>query len=85
MGRRRLVLLLAATTAAMTMSLSAPSAFATGREEGRGATFEEFVCFRSTDDQIRLGTGKVVTTPSGNVHVVCTGKPWRGPPAPRAR
>jgi hypothetical protein len=51
------------------MSLSAPPAFATG--QGGGATVEEFVCFLSTGDQIRLGTGKVVTTPSGNVHVVC--------------
>ena len=75
MPRRRLGLLLAATGAAATMSLSAPPAFATGHDEGGGATVEEFVCFLSTGDQIRLGTGKVVTTPSGNVHVVCTGKP----------
>ncbi len=43
--------------------------------QGNGATHEEFVCFRSTGEEIRLGTGKVVTTPSGNVHVVCTGEP----------
>lgn len=74
MRRRRLGLLLAATSAAAaTMALSAPSAFGGG--EGRGATIEEFVCFRSTGDQVRLGTGKVITTPSGNVRVVCTGEP----------
>ncbi len=75
MRRRRLGLLLAATSAAAAMALSAPSAFGGGGDEGRGATIEEFVCFRSTGDQVRLGTGKVITTPSGNVHVVCTGEP----------
>ncbi len=63
------------------MSLSASPAFAAGQGgggqgvEARGATIEEFVCFRQTGDRIRLGTGKVITTPSGNVQVVCTGKP----------
>ncbi len=93
MSRRRLGLLLAATGAAATMSLSAPPAFATGHDEGGGATVEEFVCFLSTGDQIRLGTGKVVTTPSGNVHVVCTGEPLysrdqpssKGVPGPRVK
>ena len=78
MRRRRLGLVLAVTGAAATMSLSAPPAFATGhddRRRDRGATVEEFVCFRDTDDKISLGTGRVITTPSGNVHVVCTGKP----------
>ncbi len=74
MRRRRLGLL--AATSVATMALSAPSAFGTGNDEGRGATIEEFACFRSTGDQVRLGTGKVITTPSGNVHVVCTGKPF---------
>jgi hypothetical protein len=74
MRRRRLGLFLAATGAAATISLSAPPAFAAGQDEGRGATIEEFVCFRSTGDKIRLGTGKVITTPSGNVRVVCTGR-----------
>lgn len=72
--RRRLTLLLAATAAA-TMSLSTPAAFATDHDEGRGATVEEFVCFRDTGDQVRLGTGKIITTPGGNSHVVCTGQP----------
>jgi hypothetical protein len=92
MSRRRLGLLLAATGAAATMSLSAPPAFATGHDEGGGATVEEFVCFLSTGDQIRLGTGKVVTTPSGNVHVVCTGDrssrdqpSSKGVPGPRVK
>ncbi len=75
MRRRRLGILLAATGAAATLSLSAPPASAAGQGEGRGATIEEFVCFRSTDDRIRLGTGKVITTPSGRTHVVCTGQP----------
>ena len=44
--------------------------------QGDGATVEEFVCFRSTTgEEVRLGTGKVITTPSGNVNVVCTGEP----------
>ena len=75
MRRRRLGLLLAATGAVATMSLSAPPAFAAPEDEGRGATIEEFVCFRSHGDRIALGTGKVITTPSGQVRVVCTGKP----------
>ena len=75
MRSRRLGLLVAATGAAATMSLSAPPAFAAGQGEGRGATIEEFVCFRSDGDRIRLGTGKVITTPSGETHVVCTGEP----------
>ncbi len=63
------------------MSLAAPPAFAAGEGEGgqevegRGATIEEFVCFRDTGDGIRLGTGLVITTPSGEVRVVCTGRP----------
>ena len=67
---RRTMLLLAAICAAATMSLSAAPSFA-----GGGATVEEFVCFRSTGDKIMLGTGKAVTTPSGNVNFVCTGQP----------
>jgi hypothetical protein len=73
MRRRRLGLLLVATGAAATMSLSVTPAFAAG--QGEGATVEEFVCSHSSDDRIRLGTGKVITTPSGEIHVVCTGKP----------
>ena len=42
---------------------------------GGGATQEEFVCSRSAGEKVKLGTGKVITTPSGNVNVVCTGKP----------
>lgn len=82
MRRRRVGLFLAASGAVATMSLSASPAFAAGQGEGggqgveaRGATIEEFVCFRQTGDRIRLGTGKVITTPSGNVQGVCTGKP----------
>ncbi len=82
MRRLRLGLLLAATAVAATMSLSAPPAFATGHNEGRGATVEEFVCFRSDGDETRIGTGKVVTTPSGKVQVVCTGKPLEPRPVP---
>ena len=71
---RRTMLLLAAICAAATMSLSAAPSFA-GGQGGGGATVEEFVCFRSTGDKIMLGTGKAVTTPSGNVNFVCTGQP----------
>ena len=55
-------------------SQDAPAEEAAASGSGGGATSEEFVCFRSTGDKIRLGTGKVVTTPSGNVNVVCTGQ-----------
>ena len=72
---RRITLLLAAICAGATMSLSAAPAFAAGQGGGNGATSEEFVCFRSTPKKIKLGTGKIVTTPSGNVNAVCTGKP----------
>lgn len=72
--RRRLGVLLAATGAAATMSLSAQPAFA-AVQSPNGAIVEEFVCFFSSGDTIRLGTGKIVTTPSGNSHSVCTGKP----------
>ena len=72
--RRWLGPLLAATGAAA-ISLSAPPAFATGHDDG-AATIEEFVCFRSTGHRISLGTGKVITTPSGEVRVVCTGAPF---------
>ena len=87
MRRRRVGLFLAATGALATMSLSAPPAFAAGEGEGgqevegRGATIEEFVCFRETGNRIGLGTGKVITTPSGNVRIVCTGKPLSSEPA----
>jgi hypothetical protein len=75
MRRRRLGALLAATSVPATLSLSAPPAFAAGDGEGGGATIDEFVCFRSAGDRVMLGTGKVVTTPSGETHVVCTGEP----------
>ncbi len=73
MRRRRLALSLASGVVA-TISLSWSPALAAGQNEGRGVTIEEFVCFRSTGDQVRLGTGRVITTPSGNVRVVCTGQ-----------
>lgn len=56
-----------------TISVSATPTPAVGR--GR-ATFEEFVCFRPTPTEVKLGTGDVVTTPSDNVNVVCTGQPF---------
>ena len=70
---RRIKLLLAAVCAGATVALSAAPAFAAG-QQGGGATSEEFVCFRSAGEQVKLGTGKVITTPSGNENVVCTGK-----------
>ncbi len=75
MRRRRIGLLLTATASAAALSLAAPPALAAGQGAGGGATIEEFVCFRSPGNEIRLGTGKVITTPSGNVQVVCTGQP----------
>ena len=71
-GMRKLTLLVAML--AMVLATAVP-AFAAG-QGGGGATVEEFVCFRSVGDEIRLGTGKVVTTPSGNANVVCTGQPF---------
>ena len=89
MRRRRVGLFLAATGAVATMSHSAPPAFAGHGEgrpgtEGTGATIEEFVCFRDTGNGIRLGTGNVITTPSGNVRVVCTGRPFEPRPVAQA-
>ena len=55
--------------------LSAAPVFAAEPGRGGGATIEEFVCFRSTGEETRLGTGKIITTPSGKTHIVCTGKP----------
>ena len=73
--RKRLGLLLAASGAAATLSLTAQPVFAGGHGGGGGVTVEEFVCFRSAGDRIALGAGKVITTPSGHVQVVCTGRP----------
>ena len=72
---RRLGLFLATTGAAAMMPLSASPAFAAGHGEGGGATIEEFVCFRTAGDRIMMGTGKVIVTPSGETHVVCTQQP----------
>lgn len=76
MGRRRLGRILGVTGAAAVMLLSAPPAVASDHNEGRGATVEEFVCYKSIGgDRVRVGTGKIITTPSGNSQLVCTGKP----------
>jgi hypothetical protein len=75
MRRRRLGVLLVATGAAVTTSVSATPVFAAGQGEGRGATVEEFVCFHFANDRISVGTGRVITTPSDETHVVCTGQP----------
>ncbi|CAN5718442.1 hypothetical protein BH20ACT11_BH20ACT11_16700 [soil metagenome] len=69
---RKLALMVAML--AMVLATAAP-AFAADRGRGGGATIEEFVCFFSAGDNTRLGEGKVVTTPSGKTHIVCTGKP----------
>ena len=72
---RRTIKVMAAMALMATMvAAGAAPAFAAGQGGGGGATVEEFVCFRSAGDKVKLGTGKVVTTPSGNVNVVCTGK-----------
>ena len=72
---RKVMLLLAAVFMAAMMALSAAPVSAAEYGRGGGATIEEFVCYRSTSEKIRLGTGKIVTTPSGKTHAVCTGKP----------
>lgn len=81
MRKRRLGLLLAGASASATMLVSAPQALAVGQGGGGGggATVEEFVCFRTTGQGIRIGTGKIITTPSGDVRMVCTGRPLSGP------
>ncbi len=43
---------------------------------------EEFVCFRSTPNEMKLGTGKVIATPSGNVNIVCRANHSSRRPAP---
>ena len=70
--KRKIVLVL--TALGMLLATAAP-AFAANGGGGGGATTEEFVCFFSAGDNIRLGEGKAVTTPSGNVNVVCTAAP----------
>ncbi|HEV2069375.1 MAG TPA: hypothetical protein VGR26_06245 [Acidimicrobiales bacterium] len=75
MGRRRLGQILGATGAAAMLLLTAPPAVASDHNQRRGATIDEFVCFRSAGDRIQVGTGKVITTPSGNSQFVCTGQP----------
>ena len=75
MGRRRLGRVLGVTGAAAMMLLAAPPAVAGDHSQDRGATIEEFVCYKSTGDKTRIGTGKVITTPSGHSRLVCTGKP----------
>ena len=77
MRRGRLGLLLAGVGATAAMLVPSPPALAQGR--GEGATFEEFVCYPSTGENIRIGRGKVITTPSGEVRVICTGRPLPDP------
>jgi hypothetical protein len=72
MRKRRLAAGLASGVLATVGLTSSPAA---AQDDGRGATIEEFVCFRSSGDDVRLGTGRVITTPSGNVQIVCTGQP----------
>ena len=72
---RRLGVILAATGAAATMSLSASPAFAADAGARGGASIEKFVCYRYPGDRIMLGTGKVIVTPSGETHVICTQQP----------
>ncbi|HVL52277.1 MAG TPA: hypothetical protein VM754_12330 [Actinomycetota bacterium] len=64
------------TGAAAMVLLTAPPAVASDHNQDRGATIEEFVCYKSTGgDRVRVGTGKIITTPSENSQLVCTGKP----------
>ena len=70
---RRTIKVMAAM--ATMVAASVVPAFAAGQGRSGGATVEEFVCFRSTGNKVELGMGKVITTPSGNVNVVCTGQP----------
>jgi hypothetical protein len=56
------------------MALVAPPAFAAEQDRGRLVTVEEFVCFFSAGDMTRLARGIVITTPSGEPIVICTGQ-----------
>ena len=75
MRRGRTGRILAATGTLVALSVSGTPALATEHGEGGGATIEEFVCFRDMGDRIGLGTGLIITTPSGNMTIVCTGQP----------
>ena len=66
---------MAAVVGASALMLSVAAFPALAGSGGGGATQERFVCFKTTGEETRIGTGKVITTPSGNVNVVCTGKP----------
>ena len=74
---RRFGMVLAASGAAAVMSLPASPSLSSGSGQGGGVVTEEFVCYRSAGDHIMLGTGKVITTPSGQTHVVCTGQQFQ--------
>ncbi len=77
MRRRRLGrVLTAAAGVAVTASMLGTPAVAAG-PDGGGAEVEEFVCYRSNGDKVELGTGKAITTPSGESRFVCTGEPVR--------
>lgn len=52
------------------------------RSRAGGTTMEEFVCFRSTPNEMKLDTGKVIATPSGNVNIVCRANRSSRRPAP---
>ena len=66
---------MAAVVGASALMLAVAAFPALAGSSGGGATHEEFVCFKPTGEKVRIGTGKVITTPSGNVNVVCTGAP----------
>ena len=73
--RRTIKVMAAMTLMATMLAASVVPAFAAGQGGGGGATVEEFVCFRSAGDKVKLGTGKVITTPRGTVNGVCMGRP----------
>lgn len=71
--RRKMLVLVTAMLLAV-MMLSVTPAVATAQDSGRGATVERFVCFGDDPEEITLGQGIIVVTPSGKVIINCSAR-----------
>ena len=70
LSHRVLVLVTAMLLAVMMLAVAPAGAI--GQDNGRGATVERFVCFGGDPDEITLGRGIIVVTPSGQELFHCT-------------